>query len=240
MQASIDQRKASEGVSSVGGDILKPSPGSDAAENSKDLSFVDGKVSPESGGIEGKKRQRSKDDWRTYRHKKMSPEKQQEEDEWYGKPSVGGNKIGGLEQVGSSVEALSGEVGEVSGGEARVMGSRANTASRDHGEIAAEAGDDACGENEEGGDGGDYEVEKTDGSADAADTGEAGPEKVLLLRELRTRYKQFFFNPFFLHVFLCSNYFPLLPSPLIMFSLIFSVFCYIFPRLSIESGVSRV
>lgn len=210
MQASIDKKKASGGVSSVGKDSSKPSPCSDAAENGRDLSFVDGKVSSESDGIEGKKRQRSKDDWRTYRHKKMSSEKQQEEDEWYGKPSVGGNKIDGPGEVGSSMEALSREVGEVSGGEARVMGSRANTASRDHGETAAEtgancdgAGDGPCGENE-GVDGGDYDAERSDVNADAAETGEAAvPEKVLLLRELRTRYKQIFFS----HDFLFSKYF---------------------------------
>lgn len=206
VQASIDQRKASRGVSSVGGEDFNPSPCSGAGEKGRDLTseIVDGKASAESGGIEGKKRQRSKDDWRTYRHKKMSLEKQREEDEWYGKPSVGGNKKDGLEQVGSSVEALSGEAGGISGGEARIMSSRATTASRDHGETAADAGancddagDDFGGDNEEGRDGGDYEVEKSEVSAAAADTGEAGPEKVLLLRELRTRYEQHFFLIYF-------------------------------------------
>lgn len=195
VQASIDLKKAGGGPK-AGGDGERSAPG-----EGKEIA-QEGEEASENGGG-GTKRWRSKEEWRTYRHKKKSTGDQKVEDNWYGKSKeqpakaeAGEAETGASDNAGASPQPLP---------QAEPT-TAAAVASSSHDDGAAErAGLGAAQSGEVSGDGKAVEVEQggaeaevagaavaavLPGQADAAgskEEGDGGPERVLMLRELRTK-----------------------------------------------------
>lgn len=140
--------------------------------------------SQNTSAVAGTKRGRSnKDDWRTWRHKKKNAVDQDEEDSWYGKSKPSWRK----EEVSASAGAGSADrdraesvpIGDVA--ELTTVGKDCEAFG--DGDYAEDAGVD-----EEDTSLGDDEGEVEQEREEVGDQVEEGPEKVLMLRELRTRY----------------------------------------------------
>ncbi|CAN0396222.1 unnamed protein product [Pylaiella littoralis] len=193
VQASIDLKKAG-GTAGGGGAAAASGAGSTAAlDTASEGGGGGGGGAGESGS---KKRWLSKEEWRTYRHKKKSTVDQKAEDAWFGKSKEEGEE--GSAAV-AAVEVAGGEQGSGGGGDAQPSeaapvpaAAAAATAKMDVDEAANGAPAVA-----KGGDG--VESVKWEAAAAAAGAasaaadeggeGEApddGPEKQILLRELRT------------------------------------------------------
>lgn len=202
MQASIDLKKAIEGgaASSERKDGLPAAPVS-----------ADDEKAVENSTETGNKRWLSKEDWRTYRHKKKTTGDQKRDDEWFGKfKNVVDGKEGGKEGGGDGAGPDSGIAAEKTSESSAPpamdtstdVGSSARQAPSGDGSSVATAALAVKGEVSVGGDGvtvdnGSPEVlsEAASSPADVSGVkeGEEGkttakePEKALLLRELRTR-----------------------------------------------------
>lgn len=179
VQASIDLKKTGGGggvdkAAGKGGDGSSASPGLEEG------------VGVEGGGAgEGdKKRERPRDDWRTYRHQKKSAAGRKEEDDWYGKKSKScskeGEEVKAIEPV-PEAEKEAGVVGGEGGGSGVPLseGTPAVGSAQVVGEEAVEVGD--------AGVDADADAGAAQGGGVANKEEYEGPEKVLLLRELRTR-----------------------------------------------------
>ncbi|CAM9997297.1 unnamed protein product, partial [Laminaria digitata] len=165
VQASIDLKKAGGGGGGVkaaggeGGDASSASPGLEGA-------------GAEGGGVGeggGEKRERPRDDWRTYRHKKKPAADRKQEDDWYGKSKASSEEV--REGAGAEEE----EAEPVPEKEKEKQGDGAGVQLSE----AAPAVGGAEMAVEEAGGGGDADEAVVKGE-------DEGPEKVLLLRELRT------------------------------------------------------
>lgn len=205
VQASIDLKKAGGAAATASAaDSPEPEAAAAAADTDQENSA---EISAEGGG--SKKRERpSKENWRTYRYKKKSAVDRQEEDSWYGKsgavsperenaaePRPVENRSSPAtaeeaerdvetptipnEAVGSSASSGSGSVPAV----ARAVEVKGEGVIVEADSPAAVEGADKAGLEEE---------------AEVAGKGEGdeGPEKVLLLRELRTRWAFFCWEVF--------------------------------------------
>lgn len=173
VQASIDLKKAGGVPAKEGDDVPAGAEGSSAEEAAN------------------KKRDRSYE-WKTYRQKKKSPVEQREDDDWFGKSkdvvsanSENGGEVKDAEQETSGAASASAEAQRsepISSSSAPEADKPAEGTSIDGAalteKVPAEDGVVAVnGENTEAVSQGEAEKE-----------GDEGPEKVLLLRELRTRW----------------------------------------------------
>lgn len=189
VQASIDLKKAAGGLPPEGGAAPPPPsstlPDSDAAGTCEEVSAA-------AGSSGGKKRERSKEEWRTYRHKKMSAAERREEDKWYGKKFTAAAATGNPGAEQSLLEKGQDEEGNA-GAAAQAPPDHETPRATDGVDIeeaVAVRGQSVTvdGDGDEAGvglaDGTDAGVSKEEGMGGE---GNEGPEKVLLLRELRTR-----------------------------------------------------
>lgn len=179
VQASIDLKKAGGGAQRSGGDGETSAPG-EGEERSQERSQEE---NPVDGGGGGTKRWRSKEEWRTYRHKKKSAGDQKIEDDWYGKTKQTG-ETEAFDAGARSPQAPQAEPAAVSSASGDGVDERPEIA-------AAQIGEES-GDGEAVKDGGADAAGVLPGTADGArvskeEEGDGAPERVLMLRELRTK-----------------------------------------------------
>lgn len=189
VQASIDLKKAGGGGGGRAGVNAAAGKGGDGSSASPGLEGA----GAGGGGVGEVGEKRERDDWRSYRHKKKSAADREVEDAWYGKSKAsfkGGGEACGEQETEPVLEAEKEKKVEmeegVGGREEDGDGVQSSEATPAVGgaEVAMEEPVGEAAVEAVGGEDADEFAAKAGG---AVNKEEEGPEKVLLLRELRTR-----------------------------------------------------